>query len=90
MNGLGNSGVYTSTAKLDKTDVNEVGPCKQKGSDVEIYGSLANLLIQDAVIRTVTCNKMKGTMVDGIQRFKSSSSINNIKIIKNRHQVCQL
>ena len=92
VNRLGNSDVCTSTAKLDKREVYELGPCKQKGSNVEIYGlsrGPANLLIQDTVmsIKTVTCNKTKGTMVDGIQRFKSSSScslINSITIIKNR------
>jgi hypothetical protein len=41
VNELGTLGVYTSTANLDKMEVYEVGACKQKGSNVEIYGSLA-------------------------------------------------
>jgi hypothetical protein len=36
VNKLGNSGVSTSTAKLDKTDIYEVGPCKQNGSNGSI------------------------------------------------------
>ena len=61
VNGLGNSGVYILTAKLDKTEVYEVVPCKQKGKNVEIYGSLAK---SSHPFDAVMSKKTKGTMVD--------------------------
>jgi hypothetical protein len=67
--GYGCSVFYTLSTKLGKLEACVVELCTQKGSNEVIYGiSMRTSQPIDAVmsIKTVTCDKAKGAMIDSI------------------------